>query len=101
MYTYTCNTVYNQGDINMIIAKKEKFKMQFVLTEETILDEQKNTVIFKYTECFLDLGVEFIHYKQKGVRVCTTETKEYTRQELRNIYDKEKQEMINFFMLEV
>ncbi|HIC8128446.1 TPA: hypothetical protein ACW7NC_005090 [Klebsiella pneumoniae] len=85
----------------MIIAKKEKFKMQFVLTEETILDEQKNTFIFKYTECFLDLGVEFIHYKQKGVRVCTTETKEYTRQELRNIYDKEKQEMINFFMLEV
>lgn len=101
MYAYICNTVYNQGDINMIIAKKEKFKMQFVLTEETILDEQKNTVIFKYTECFLDLGVEFIHYKQKGVRVCTTETKEYTRQELRNIYDKEKQEMINFFMLEV
>lgn len=101
MYTYVCNTVYNQGDINMIIAKKEKFKMQFVLTEETILDEEKNTVIFKYTECFLDLGVEFIHYKQKGVRVCTTETKEYTRQELRNIYDKEKQEMINFFMLEV
>lgn len=101
MYTYICNTVYNQGDINMIIAKKEKFKMQFVLTEETILDEQKNTVIFKYTECFLDLGVEFIHYKQKGVRVCTTEIKEYTRQELRNIYDKEKQEMINFFMLEV
>lgn len=101
MYVYICNTVYNQGDINMIIAKKEKFKMQFVLTEETILDEQKNTVIFKYTECFLDLGVEFIHYKQKGVRVCTTETKEYTRQELRNIYDKEKQEMINFFMLEI
>lgn len=101
MYAYICNTVYNQGDINMIIAKKEKFKMQFVLTEETILDEQKNTVIFKYTECFLDLGVEFIHYKQKGVRVCTTETKEYTRQELRNIYDKEKQEMINFFMLEI
>ncbi len=85
----------------MIIAKKEKFKMQFVLTEETILDEEKNTVIFKYTECFLDLGVEFIHYKQKSVRVCTTETKEYTRQELRDIYDKEKQEMINFFMLEI